>query len=634
MAEDESQETTENTVQDTGQDTMFQDAVNALREGNKSRAREILTRLLKTDQNNATYWVWMSAAVDTSKERVYCLQTALKLDPESVSAKRGLTLLGAIPPDENVQPFPLNHPRAWEEKLIAEQKQSRSAGASNPILRLALIIVAGIVILGLAVGVFFLPQQSNNPFFRVFDTNTPGPSPTFTATPTFVNETPQAITPTSGPISLAEALGISYTATPLYVNTPRAPQSADQYSVAMAAYQKGDWASYILNMQQIESLEPNAPDVPYDIGEAYRFQGNYKNALGAYTASLHIDPNFAPAYLGMARVDLAENPGQDVTSLLDTAIKDDPNYGEAYLERANYYLAHSQPDLALSDLATAVKLMPNSALVQLAYAQAYLAQGSIDQALAAAQKANQIDETLLPAYLALGQANVANSDCPDAIQPLKTYTKYDSSNASAYALLGQCYEQGGLYQEAVTATSKAISLDPTQRMAYLYRGLSYLELNNVSGAESDIRGNIGFFPNSFEANLGLLRISYLQEHYGDAFLRIPSLTTLAQTDQQKALVFYWTGLVQEKRGATKEAITAWKALLAMSSDVMTPQMHDDAVQHLDALTTVTPTTTAATLTSTPATTTGTLTSTSVITPTLASTPTPAATQTPTPTSTP
>ena len=57
-------------------DAVFQEAVEALQAGNKNRARELLTGLLKTDQNNATYWVWMSATVDTAKERIYCLQTA------------------------------------------------------------------------------------------------------------------------------------------------------------------------------------------------------------------------------------------------------------------------------------------------------------------------------------------------------------------------------------------------------------------------------------------------------------------------------------------------------------------------------------------------------------------------------
>src|SRR5512141_3320690 len=99
-------------------DVVFQEAVEALREGKKARARELLTGLLKTDQNNATYWVWMSSTVDTVKERIYCLQTAFKLDPQNAAAKRGLILHGAPSPDATLQPFPVNRPRAWEDTLL------------------------------------------------------------------------------------------------------------------------------------------------------------------------------------------------------------------------------------------------------------------------------------------------------------------------------------------------------------------------------------------------------------------------------------------------------------------------------------------------------------------------------------
>src|SRR5512138_2000749 len=126
-------------------DVVFQEAVEALREGKKAHARELLTGLLKTDQNNATYWVWMSATVDSAKERIYCLQTALKLDPENATAKRGLILLGALPPDENVQPFSLNRPRAWEQKLLLAHEVPKPRGwaavRQSPVFRLGLVIL-------------------------------------------------------------------------------------------------------------------------------------------------------------------------------------------------------------------------------------------------------------------------------------------------------------------------------------------------------------------------------------------------------------------------------------------------------------------------------------------------------------
>ncbi|HEY2979553.1 MAG TPA: hypothetical protein VGJ22_00100, partial [Anaerolineales bacterium] len=122
-------------------DLMFQDVIEALKRGDRARAKELLTLLLKADQSNATYWVWMSAAVDTTKERIYCLQTALKLDSENATAKRGLVLLGALPPDETIQPFRLDRPRAWEEKLLLAHEQPKVTGframAGSPLTRLA-----------------------------------------------------------------------------------------------------------------------------------------------------------------------------------------------------------------------------------------------------------------------------------------------------------------------------------------------------------------------------------------------------------------------------------------------------------------------------------------------------------------
>jgi hypothetical protein len=95
--------------------------VDALRRGDKPRAKELLTlcskRIRKTRPiGSGSALQWMLA-----KERIYCLQTALKLDPENGTAKRGLILLGALAPDDTIQPFPMNRPRAWEEKLSARR---------------------------------------------------------------------------------------------------------------------------------------------------------------------------------------------------------------------------------------------------------------------------------------------------------------------------------------------------------------------------------------------------------------------------------------------------------------------------------------------------------------------------------
>jgi tetratricopeptide (TPR) repeat protein len=276
-------------------DAVFQEAVEALRVGNKSRARELLTGLLKTDQNNATYWVWMSATVDTAKERIYCLQTAFKLDPTNAAAKRGLILHGALPADETIQPFPVNRPRAWEEKLLLAHEKPRPKGwaavKASPVARLGGFVALGAVLIGAIVFGFF--QLSGVQVTRQ-PTITPGPSPTYTVTPTFVNATGQpAAIGTANPFSTL--LAVPYTVTPLYVPMKGSPVSSDIYRLVKPAYDKGNWDEVIRNLQEVIKLDPQDAKAYYYIGEANRFKGDYSGAIAAYQLATSLDPNLLPA---------------------------------------------------------------------------------------------------------------------------------------------------------------------------------------------------------------------------------------------------------------------------------------------------------------------------------------------------
>ncbi len=64
------------------EDVMLQEAVEAIRQGQRGRARDLLTRLLRADSSNAQYWLWMSSVVETPKEQIYCLQSILKVDSQ------------------------------------------------------------------------------------------------------------------------------------------------------------------------------------------------------------------------------------------------------------------------------------------------------------------------------------------------------------------------------------------------------------------------------------------------------------------------------------------------------------------------------------------------------------------------
>jgi tetratricopeptide (TPR) repeat protein len=572
-------------------DVVFQEAMEALREGKKARARELLTGLLKNDQNNATYWVWMSATVDTAKERIYCLQTALKLDPANVTAKRGLILHGALPADESIQPFPVNRPRAWEQKLLLAHEKPKLKGwaavKASPVARIGGFVALGAVVVAAVIFGFVIPRigQAN-----LAPTNTPGPSPTWTLTPTSVNATGQPVAVgTSAPLS--ELLSVPYTVTPLYVEMKRSPVTSDIYRGVKLSYDKGDWDAVIRGLQEVLKADPQAADAYYYMGEAYRFKSDFANALSAYQSSIGVNPNFGPGYVGLARARLGLDPNTDVSSFLDQAVRLDPKFGEAYVERAKARLKQKNITGALSDLAQADSLLPNSPMVYQTLALARLQEGDSKLALSAAQRANQLDVTNLQTYLVLGQIYAETDNHEEAVKALDIYLKYKSDDSNAYLLLGKMEFDNKNYEDAIPALSKALALNKNQREAYLYRFLSNVELSRGAQADEDLdRVNL-YYSDLFDAQLAVLRDQLLNGRNGNALLQLGKTEPLAKTDEQKAQVYFWGAIMYEARKDFNNAAKYWQMLLDLPADVLTPEFRTQAEEHLQQLATPTKATT-------------------------------------------
>ncbi|HMV29468.1 MAG TPA: tetratricopeptide repeat protein, partial [Anaerolineales bacterium] len=460
-------------------------------------------------------------------------------------------------------------------------------------------------------------------------TNTPGPSPTFTATPTIFGATAIPTQVFSGPTPLSAFLNATYTPTALYVNTPRSAVSVDQFRIAKQAYDNKDWDVFIENMLLIEPLEPDSVDIPYYIGEAYRFKGDATSAARYYRQAMNMNPAFGPAYLGLARVSLMSNPDFNPEKLFNQAIEYDPNLGEAYLERARWLIRRGDYADALPDLELADKIMPGSPEVYLAYANSYLGDGDKEKALEYAQKAYEADILNLPTYKLLGDLYIEKEDYANAAEALRLYTTYESQDATGFGKLGEAYYYLGEYQNAVLAIDAGEQLNRNGMKKYMiYRGLSHVELGNFNEAEGDLNIAVDDEPESFEARLGYAKALYGVSKFGSAFLQAESMRSLADTDEEKALELYWRAKIQEQRNDIRDAIKSWNDLLKLDESVMTPEMRQEAQEHLKTLVPPTntpkggaPTSTPVPVTKTPQT--GT-------TPTVGKTPTKAPSATPTP----
>ena len=617
------------------EDYMLKEAIEAVRQGQKVRARDLLTRLLRADQSNPTYWLWMSSVVETSREQVYCLQNVLRLEPKNDAARRGLILVGSLPPNQGMSPQPLVR-RKWQVAAQPEPPQGIKALWSNPVVRISFLAVTGLVVIGLILaGIFGLGGGKKSAQVALRPTRTPGPVATFTSTPTYIASTlvVEQATPVpveTGPTPLWMLLEVTYTPTPIYVNTPHA--ISEDFRIGQRAFGRGDWATALRHFKNAALVDPSAADIQYLIGEAQRMMDDNRAALESYNAALKVNPSFAPAYLGRALASQALDHNADISEDLAKAVELDPNYGEARLQRVAYAMQSGDLEPARGDLEAAELLMPASPLLAYFQAEYALQSGDRGAALEYARKAYDLDRTYLPAYRLLGEMALANGEFATAKEVLEIYLQYAETDARGWMALGQAYMeftgpeqaysdlvQSVLKQDvdaALQAFEHAQALDEELPGVYLYRAATYLAQGEGQDAVNDLMKARRLDTNSFAINLGLGRALLVAGRLDDAINQIDSCEKLAQDDTQLAAVYYWRALVTEMHDSTLTAANDWQALLALPEEAVTAEWRRTAEAHLAALT-PSPT---ATLTPEPSST-----------PTSSPTPTKRASVTPTPT---
>jgi tetratricopeptide (TPR) repeat protein len=577
------------------EESMVKEAMAAVQSGDRARARDLFTRLLKINQNQPDYWLWMSATVDTARERTYCLQEVLRRDPQNQAARRGMQILGIALPDA-AQALPLKlQRRAWENAVLGTDSPEKDMAARSLRLTLgaagALALIVIVAVVGILAArrpryavVYVTPDLSYKPSATFLPTSSPVVR---TATATFI-----------GPTPLWMQLQATYTPTALYVNTPH---PAEAYRIALRNYARADWPGAEDYLYQVATLQPDQPDLLYYLGETNRFQGRYPDALRYYNQAISAAPAFAPAYLGRARVVLAEDPGAREEPLNDLrrALELDPNLGEAYLEQAGLALADRQPEEALSLLDAASGVMPDSPLLALRRGEALLAVGRLEDALSEARRAHQLDLTLLPAYRLLGETLLAGGRADDALEPLQTYILYEDGDFGAYALLARAYEDSGDVDSALEAYDRALKLDSNRIDILLSRGQLFYRRGDYASAVEDFERAYALDKKQFTVVMNLGRAYFQMKVYGNAYLNFEYGNGLAEDDVQKAEVLYWRGQSLDKLDEVTAALRDYQALLAMPAGAAEAEWLDLAAERSSALFTPTRTPVTPTLTSTP-----------------------------------
>jgi len=569
--------------------TAFNEAMEAINQGEVDRARELLSRLLRKEKNNPDYWLWMSSVVFATNEKIFCLENVLQLDPENAAAKRGLILLGGLPPVD-VEPAPLER-RHWEVDFVKRpEEQSRfKKFITNPLIRVLGVICVLVVVIGLILAGIY----GTRGMYKQKLTITPIPwtatsTQTSSPTPKLPSATPR-ITQTPKPLWMM--LDATYTPVPLYVNTPHPRLEA--YRLALRAFEKGDYDGMIRFLEQTLQDESVSADILYYFGEAYRQMGDYEVAIQNYNDALGVDPSFAPVYLSKALVQKAKNPKADLKQNLNRAISLDPLYGEAYLERAKYLFSIHDYQGALDDLNSASEVIPTNPDVYLELAEVNLVLNNPEGALKHAQRSLELDITFLQTYLVLAKAYLANGRLESALENVQIYGSYVEDDALSYAILGGVYyKMGDDLNLALETLEKAKTLDDEVAIVHYYHGLTSLALEDPLQAVNDLYIARSLEPDNVEYDIWFGIALYEVERYKEAYNLLANIEPSVRSDELFVLFYYYKAKAGMELSQFDPVENALTALLDLPEEIVPPEWLQEAKDYLEPATqTPTPSTT-------------------------------------------
>lgn len=566
---------------------MFENAKAAIRERDFLKARELLAQLIKEDKKNADYWLWMSAAVDSTKERIYCLKEALQLDPENRGARFGLQLAGEREFDPRLA-IPLqDQSKVWEKRFIRTLEPKPKSIKLVGQIALFVVVVAALA----GAGWFLLANTIGKKSTNISYQSIVGATATPSLTPSPGLGTPRATSEPAKPLWMR--LINTYTPTPLYVVTPQPLLEA--YSAGLRAYLRNDWQSVINYFQQVLAANPNALDAYYLIGEAYRFMGEEAKALQVYNQCLTKNDAFAPAYFGRARTELVISPKnwQDARDDLLTAILRDPNMGEAYLELTTLEIEHGTTKQAQEYLNVASSLLPGSPLVTYYQAKLDFMEGYTSKAFTEAAFANAADITYLPTYRLLGEILQSQGKIAESLPPLQTYLLYVDQDMAAWVMIGKAYAASGDLDNALQSYNLAIQGGLRSYDLWIARAELYIAKGDGDAAYNDFTRALSADYTSFEATLGIGKAYVVNEAFGTAYNQISRAEGMVQTMEQKAAVYYWRaqalhGLLLRNEVKPYVVIKEWQSLLALPETAMPSSWRTTAQQQIDLLRTPTP----------------------------------------------
>jgi adenylate cyclase len=194
-------------------------------------------------------------------------------------------------------------------------------------------------------------------------------------------------------------------------------------------------------------------------------------ARAQFQRAIELDPGYAPAYIGLGRVELngvlqgwtadPEAALQRAESLGQKAIAIDSTGAGAHALLGSIYIRYADYDRALDEMQRAVELNNSDPVAYAGLATALLWSGDVDASVKAFETASKLglSFTVTDAFT-LGIAYLLADRSADAVRTLERSLDRNKTDLFSNAILAAAYAQAGRQADAVRQAKAVRELDP------------------------------------------------------------------------------------------------------------------------------------------------------------------------------
>jgi tetratricopeptide (TPR) repeat protein len=277
-------------------------------------------------------------------------------------------------------------------------------------------------------------------------------------------------------------------------------------------------------LQKAAQVEPNDPDIHYNMARAYfaigdvkaqktaaeaalakgtRFpgeshylladafqkQGNWAEAILSYQRAISSKPDIYQAHRNLAEVFRNEGRFADAITTLRDGLNTFPRDGGFYTDLSWYYSLAGRPKDAVDSAKSATQLLPNQYAGFTNLCRAYNESGEFVLAVNACNQALKLQPGDGETYYYLGNALVQQNKSVEAtpmyakaVNGLLEYTRRNPNLSDGWYLLGNASFADLQYDRAIEAYMKCLGISPKFLKARVNLGITYTRKKNKAAA--------------------------------------------------------------------------------------------------------------------------------------------------------